>query len=157
MDQKSDSQTQITSCSHRALCFDASIIGPWVCEAVGGTWYKERATAIGQTVNGKLNAGVLYEDWNGVNVVCHIRGVGNWASREFLSTIFDYPFNQLKVKRITVAVHDDNAPSIRLVKKMGFALESKLEQANPRGGDILVFRMFRDECKYLRGKYAASA
>lgn len=128
-----------------------------MCEAVGAGWYSGRSQAIGQLVDGKLNAGVLYEDWNGVNVVCHIRGEGAWANREFLATIFDYPFNQLKAKRITVAVYDDNAPSIRLVRKMGFALESKLEQANPRGGDILVFRMFRDECKYLRGKYAASA
>lgn len=155
--QKSDSIIPTSYSSRPILCFDASLIGPWVCQEVGGSWFTERATAIGQTIDGRLNAGVLYEDWNGVNVVCHIRAEGNWANRLFLSTIFDYPFKQLGVKRITVAIHDDNEKSINLVKKMGFALESRLEQANPRGGDILVFRMFRDECKYLRGKYASSA
>lgn len=108
-------------------------------------------------MDGKPNAGVLYEDYNGVNVVCHIRGVGRWANRLFLGVIFDYPFNQLGVKRITVAIHDNNEASIKLVRHMGFALESRLEQANPSGGDILVFRMFRNECKYLEGKYALSA
>jgi RimJ/RimL family protein N-acetyltransferase len=106
--------------------------------------------------SGKLMAGVLYEDWNGANVVCHIAGEGNWATRDFLGVIFDYPFNQLKVRRITVPVNSDNEKSINLVNRMGFQLECTLAQAIP-SGDLHLFRLFRDECKFLKGKYALSA
>lgn len=135
------------------LCLDAEIVGPWVASRTGGTWSPGRGTAIGKLDDqGKLIAGVLYEDWNGANIVCHIAGEGNWASRQFLNVIFDYPFNQLKVRRITVPVGSTNIKSIHLVTRMGFALESTLAQAIP-GGDLLLYRMFRSECQYLRGKY----
>lgn len=97
-------------------------------------------------------AGVLYEDWNGANIVCHIAGEGNWATRDFLFVIFDYPFNQLRVKRITAPNAANNATSINLVTRMGFELECTLAQATP-DGDLHLFRMWRDDCKYIRGKY----
>lgn len=136
------------------LRFDPQSIGPWVCAKAGGTWVPGRGSVIGKVNEaGALVAGVLYEDWNGANVVCHIRGEGNWACRSYLATIFDYPFNQLKVKRITVPVASTNLKSIQLVTKMGFELECTLAQATPEG-DLHLFRMWRDECKYLKGKYS---
>ena len=134
------------------ICTDANIIGPWVAERTGGSWTPGRGTAIGRVENGKILAGVLYEDWNGVNLVCHIAGEGNWANRQFLNVIFDYPFNQLKVKRLTAPIASTNAKSINLVTNMGFELECTLTQSTP-DGDMFLFRMFRDECKYIRGNY----
>lgn len=137
------------------LFFDAEILGPWVSERTGGTWTPHRGTTIGRVEDGKIIAGVIYEDYNKANVICHIAGEGNWASRRFLNVIFDYPFNQLKVKRITVPVASNNEKSINLVTRMGFALECTLSQATP-DADIHLFRMFRDECKYIRGRYGKS-
>jgi RimJ/RimL family protein N-acetyltransferase len=137
------------------LIFDASIVGPWVSKKTGGSWCDGRGQAIGKVVDGKLVAGVLYEDFNGANIVCHIAGEGNWADRRFLAVIFDYPFKQLKARRITVPIAGNNAKSIKLVEHMGFQLESRLEQAT-LDSDILLFRLFKDECKYLKGKYADS-
>lgn len=135
------------------LCLDASIVGPWVAHKTGGTWCEGRGTAIGKLdENGELCAGVLYEDFTGANVVCHIAGIGNWATKEYLGVIFDYPFNQLNVKRITAPISSTNMQSIQLVTRMGFTLECSLVQAIP-DGDLHLFRMFKDECKYLKGKY----
>ena len=135
------------------LTFDAEVVGPWVVARGGGTWFPGRGTAIGKlNESGELVAGVLYEDWNGANIVCHIAGEGNWATKEFLHIIFDYPFNQLGVKRITAPNASYNATSINLVKRMGFELECTLTQATPRG-DLLLFRMFRDDCRFLKGRY----
>ena len=127
-------------------------IGPWVCEKAGGHWVLGRGTGIGKIKDGDLVAGVLYEDFNGAQIVCHIRGDGRWADRRFLNIIFDYPFNQLKVNRITVPVNSTNQACIKLVTHMGFELESTLSRAAP-DGDLLIFRMFRENCKYIRGKY----
>lgn len=134
------------------LCLDADRVGPWVCERAGGTWVKGRGTAIGRLVDGELVAGVLYEDYTGPNVVCHIAGEGNWATRGYLGVIFDYPFNQLGVKRITVPVCSRNDKCIALVTRMGFTIEARLSQATPEG-DLLLFAMFKDECRFLGGRY----
>ena len=131
---------------------DVRLIGPWVAEKTGGTWCYGRGSGLGKIKNGKLVAGVLYEDYNGANVVCHIRGEPGWADRRFLGIIFDYPFNQLNVKRITVPVNSTNKESIKLVRHMGFTLESGLAQATP-DGDLLLFCLFKKDCKYIRGKY----
>jgi RimJ/RimL family protein N-acetyltransferase len=134
------------------VCFDAEIVGPWVSSKTNGDWCKGRGTAIGKVSGDKLVAGVLYEDFTGSNVVCHIAGEGQWASRDFLWLIFDYPFNQLKVKRITCPVGSTNAKCIGLMEAMGFTIEANLSQAIP-DGDLFLFRMFRDECKYLKDRY----
>lgn len=145
----------IISTNRQTLFYDAEVIGPWVLDRAGGVWLPGRATAIGQMKDGQINAGVLYEDWNGANIFCHIAGVGNWANKRFLSVIYHYPFEYIGAKRITVAVKSNNVKSIKLVTKMGFTLESTLAQATP-DGDMLLFRMFKHECKYLRGEYALS-
>lgn len=137
------------------LSFDAELIGPWVSDRTGGAWVSGRGTAIGSIRDGQIVAGVLYEDYTGTNVVCHIAGEGNWATRRFLSVIFDYPFRQLGVKRITAPVQSTNTKSIELVNRMGFTLESTLAQAIP-DGDLHLFRMWCGDCKYLRGRYALS-
>ena len=55
----------------------------------------------------------------------------------------------------SICVNSNNEQAKKLNMKMGFKLECTLTQATP-DGDILIFRMFREECKYLRGKYALS-
>ncbi len=131
------------------LCFDAEEVGPWVCEGTRGTWTPQRGTAIGRKVDGRLVAGVIYEDWNGANVSCHIRGIGNWASKTFLWAIFDYPFNQLGVRRLTGLSDSANIRANEFIKRLGFSLECSLAGATP-GGDLNIYRMTREECRYLR-------
>lgn len=135
-----------------ALSFDAELIGPWVCERTGGTWCKGRGTAIGKVKNGKLIAGILYEDCNGTNVVAHIAGEGIWLDRSLMWLMFNYPFVQLGVNRITAPVNSNNAKSIAFLERIGFIMETKLHGATSNG-DILLFRMFKSECKYLEKDY----
>lgn len=101
-----------------------------------------------------LVAGVAYAEYNGVNVVCHIAAEGKaWATREFLGTIFDYPFNQLKVERITVCIGEGNSASRRFVQHLGFEEEARLAGAHP-SGDLMIYRMRKPQCRYLREPYA---
>lgn len=130
---------------------DAQRIGPWVCARAGGTWVAGRGTTIGLHRGQEIVAGVLYEDYNRAQVICHIAGVGNWATREFLRVIFDYPFRQLGVKRITVPVASSNSKCRRFVEHLGFTLEASLKDAHP-DGDILIYRMMAHECRWLELK-----
>ncbi len=105
---------------------------------------------IGWLRHGQLIAGVAYAEWSGPNVVCHIASDGSrrWLTREYLWTIFHYPFVQLNCKRITVCVGQGNSDSRRFVQHLGFALEATLEAAHPTG-DLLVYRMWKKDCKWL--------
>lgn len=109
---------------------------------------------IGWQRDGRIIAGVAYANWNGVNVECHIASDRSkkWLTREFLWTIFDYPFNQLKAKRITVCVGEGNKDSTRFVKHLGFTMEAKLKDAHPTG-DLQIFRMFANECRFLQVRH----
>jgi RimJ/RimL family protein N-acetyltransferase len=115
-------------------------------------WTRGRGTAIGRLKDGELVAGVLYEDYTKANIVCHIAGNDGWATRGFLGLIFNYPFEQLGVKRITAPVHSNNEKSILLMTRLGFTLEAVLAQAIPEG-DLLIYRMFKSECRFLEDRY----
>ena len=94
-------------------------------------------------------AGVVYENWNGPNVVCHIASEGtNWPNRTFLWTIFDYPYNQLGAERITAPVGEGNTVSRRFVERLGFEVEARLVGAHP-SGDLLMYVLRKPEAKWL--------
>lgn len=105
---------------------------------------------IGIGENGKLKGGVAYAEFNGVNVVAHVASDGSrrWMTREFLWTIFDYPFNQLNVNRITLLIGEGNNDSQRFAKHLGFELETVLKDAHP-SGHLLIFVMWKNHCRWL--------
>lgn len=112
------------------------------------------ATGIGLQEGGRIIAGVAYAEWNGVNVVCHIASdkTRRWANREFLRVIFDYPFNQMKAKRITVCIGQGNKDSIRFVEHLGFRFETHLKDAHPTG-NLLIYTMGKPHAeRWLRLK-----
>lgn len=110
---------------------------------------------IGWARDGRLIAGVAYANWNGVNVECHIASDRSrrWLTREYLWTIFSYPFEQLGVNRITVCVGEGNSDSRRFVVHLGFELETTLQAAHP-SGNLLIFRMWKKDCRWIRVDYA---
>lgn len=123
----------------------------WVAKKTNDYGRFGGGTAIGWARHGEIIAGVCYCDWNGPNVVCHIASDGSkkWLTKQYLWTIFDYPFNQLHCERITVAVGEGNGASRNFVRKLGFELEARLSKAHPTG-DLLIFRMFKHDCRWIR-------
>jgi len=139
----------LTLDGHTWITFDDSIVGPWVGRQVEFEWLPGKCSAIGRVVDGELVAGIVYENFNGANVMAHMAARGRWANRHFLWLIFDYPFHQLGASRMTVWVADSNKRSLRFVEKLGFERESLMMGAHP-SGDIHAYRMFKDHCRWLR-------
>lgn len=104
--------------------------------------------AIGLERKGKLIAAVVYTDYSTANLSTHIAGEGHWASKHFLVAAFAYPFLQLNVRRITAYIAASNAASIRFTEHLGFEFESTMPRALPNG-DVAVYRMFKENCRYL--------
>ena len=128
-------------------------INKFVNDKIGGSRFDDNYTAIGLIDNDKLIAGVLYSNYNGPNIVASIAGEGKrWLTREFLWFMFYYPFEQLGVKRITTCVEQANVVSQHFTEHLGFQIEVIMKDAG-RTGDLLMYRMFKDECRYLERQH----
>jgi len=110
---------------------------------------------IGLERGGELEAGVLYEGFNGQNVWMHVAAEpgSSWMTRGFLRYSFEYPFNEMGVKRVSGYVSEGNAASRRLVEHLGFKPEARLKQASEDGSDVIIYSMWRDDCRFLGERY----
>lgn len=113
-------------------------------------WTPENSTTIGW-VGEEIESVVWYEDYNKKSVTCHIY-LGKGLNKQYLATIFDYPFIQLGVDKIIAPVISSNDKSIEFVKKLGFEEQARLLDVFPTG-DLLFFVMSKDKCKFLGERY----
>ena len=124
-------------------------IGRWVCEKAGGQW-TETCQAIGQIdAEGNIFVGVIYDGYTGASIAIHSRcDEPKRVSRTFYKAIFDYPFNKLKVKRLTGLVCINNKKAQRVNEHLGFKRETILADYFPEG-DAIVYIMRPEECRFL--------
>jgi len=98
----------------------------------------------------RLIAGIWFENYNGANMMMHVAALPNsrWMSKELLWYTFYYPFIECGCKRVTGLVEETNEAAREFDERLGFRLEARLKDAAPNG-DLLVYAMFRDECRWL--------
>ena len=126
-------------------------IGSWVCARAGGVYNPAGSYAMGVAEGGELIAGVLYNNYYPEgSVQMHIAAEPGrrWATRDVLHAALDYPFNQLKVRKIIGIVREDNIAAQRIDEHLGCVLETRIAGACA-GGDLLVYTMNREQCRYL--------
>ena len=125
----------------------------WVAKRTGEFHCFGTDIGIGWMKDGALVAGVAYANYNGVNIEAHIASNGSkkWMTKAFLWTIFDYPFNQAKVKRITLCIGESNSDARKFAENLGFVLEARLAEAHPTG-DLCIYRLFAHECRFVQVK-----
>ena len=133
------------------------IVGPdvvnWVAKQTNEYGNFGCAVGLGWMRDGEMVAGVAFNDYNGPNICAHIAITNGRIERPFLKVIFDYPFNQAKVSRITCMVGEGNVKSRNLCERFGFTEEARLSGAHSTC-DLLIYRMRRDECRWLEKKHA---
>ena len=101
--------------------------------------------------DGKVLGGVIYSGWTGYggSVELHICGIDpHWISRDLIYVCFDYPFNQLRVKKIWGRVPASNTTALDLDRKFGMVEEHRLKDVFP-DGDLIILSMYRAQCKWL--------
>lgn len=93
---------------------------------------------------------MTFTQWNGPNIFVAVAVEDKRAvSREFLFFCFWYAFEQCGCRRITALVNEDNLTSIKSIEHLGFTREATLIDAAPNG-DVIVFRMIKEDCTWLR-------
>lgn len=107
--------------------------------------------AIGLCRSGELIAGVVYEGFNGHNVWMHVAAEPGkkWLTRAYLAACFAYPFVQCGVSRISGYVEASNVEARRFDEHIGFKREAVLRGAASDGGDVNLYVMRIEDCKYV--------
>lgn len=108
---------------------------------------------VGLERDGALVAGVIYEGFNGQNVWMHVGAIPGkrWLVRDYLRYCFRYPFLQLGCKRVSGYVESHNHSARRFDEHLGFSEEARLKGAASDGGDVILYVMWRDQCRFLEG------
>jgi RimJ/RimL family protein N-acetyltransferase len=122
-------------------------VGHWVAAQTNGDYAESTSQAIGLIRDGKIVAGVIYENWNKQSIVCHlaIKGI---VSKQFMKAACNYAFKQCGVHKIIGPVNSDNQKCIDAVAKIGFIEEARIKDAAPNA-DIILFSLTADRCRYL--------
>lgn len=103
-----------------------------------------------QLHNGEVVAAAGYDTFTTHNCFLHLASDGSrkWMTRHFLHETFKYPFVTAGCERITAWIEKPNLRSRAIARRTGFTQEAVLEKAGRDGVDVLIYRMFRQECRY---------
>lgn len=109
-----------------------------------------RGQAIGIERRGKIECGVLFDEFNQASIRMHVALEGRMTP-EFLWYIFYYPFMECKVNKIIALVPSTKENVLKFDKHIGFVEEYRIKDAHP-GGDTVILSMTLQQCKYLEPK-----
>ena len=103
-----------------------------------------------------LKVAFIYNRHSPPDICIHVvaREGALWCHEDILWHVFNYPFNELCLDRVTVPVLSGNTPSLRMVEAIGFTYEGTLRKAGRNGQDIKLYGMLKDECHWLKRKAA---
>jgi hypothetical protein len=135
-------------------CSDIKLIGPWVWERMGtGLWYEHGKSCMG-VVDAEFNPkwGVVYDDYEvGGSIKMHVAiDDPKFVSRRAIQAVFEYPFHDLRVKKVLATVCSENVKALSMDMRLGFKLEAIIEDAYDRG-DMYILSMTQEQCRWLRG------
>ena len=137
--------------STHTLEYDLGALLPFFRSIVGGFAARDDLVGIGLRRDGELVACALYEGFNGKNMWVHLAAVPgrHWLNRSFLRAGFIYPFDICGVQRLSGYVNESNHEARRFDEHVGFKEEARLRGAAPDGGDVLLYVMWRKDCRYV--------
>lgn len=111
-----------------------------------GEWYQ----AIGLERDGEPIAAVVYNYYSRCDIAMHVAAVPGrrWMTRAYLQAVFQYPFLQLKVNRVSGYVPAKNWDVQRFDEHLGFIREGVMRKAL-EDDDVIVYGMLKEECRFL--------
>lgn len=131
--------------------YDLEQVLPFAQHLIVGLVRSEDMRCIGLRKNGELVAAAVYEGFNGVNMWVHLAAVpgARWMTRDYLRACFAYPFLVCGVRRLSGYVMHDNLAARRLNEHFGYHIEATLAGAAADGGDVLIYMMRRQDCRFI--------
>lgn len=130
--------------------YDTARVMAFMRTLIPGLQVPADAVAMGLIRGGRLAAGVVFEGINSFNCWVHVAvKPGARVTRDALRAVFTYPFIVCGVRRVSGYVDESNSAARRFDEHLGFREETRLKGAAKDGGDVIVYVMWRHECRYL--------
>lgn len=108
-------------------------------------------TAIGIVRRGHLVGGVVFNNYRGFDI--HMSAAferSGWALPETIRALCEYPFEQLKVERVTAITGKKNKKARKALEYIGFTMEGVARRALDGFEDAMQFGLLREHCKWLK-------
>lgn len=133
------------------LEYDLEQVFPFVKSLLPGMAKADGMRAIGLRRDGELIAGVIYEGINGHNAWMHVAALPGrrWLVRDYLRACFIYPFVICGLNRVSGYVDESNTDARQFDEHLGFEEETRLRGAASDGGDVILYRMWKKDCRYV--------
>lgn len=135
----------------KLVCHQHDKVGTWVMGRCDAEWFSGRGTTLGlESSDGNLIAGMVFENYNGSNLFIHCatRRAGS-ITREFLHACFHFCFIETHCRRVSCVVDESNQTCQRFVQDLGATEETRLVGAGLHGGDLIIYKMTPESCKWL--------
>lgn len=119
---------------------EPGLFDPNECRTIGNVQVNEDGTV-------EILAVVGFNRWtvHGVDGNIASDKTKRWASKEFISTCYNYAFEYANKTRINFGVRADNKDAIKLHESFGHKLECTLEDGDGEGKDVLIYGLTRKQ------------
>jgi hypothetical protein len=126
------------------------ILWAWLNARIGTPWSSD-FRALGLVKNDCLVAVIGYNGFMGRACFMHSAIDDPSAiDRTFTRAVFEYPFIQCGLNTVLAPVPADNAKALKLDYAVGFKPFTTLENADAEGKDLLLLRMRKEECRWIK-------
>jgi RimJ/RimL family protein N-acetyltransferase len=134
-----------------AFDFSLTRVAAFMRSYLPGLKLAEDMIALGLTRDGELVAGVLFEGYNGKNLWMHVAAEPGkrWLHRDYLLAVFAYAFLICSVERVSAYVDASNLEARRFNEHLGFREEARLTGAAADGGDVVLYVLWRCDCRFI--------
>lgn len=125
-------------------------VAQWVAARVEQSASWGAFYAMGIERNGEIVAGVVVNNFNGVNATAHIAiDRPGKDTILLLRAVADYAFRQCRLKRLTGLVPASSPDVLAFDLHIGWEEEFVMPCAAPDGGPLHVLVMWPDKCRWL--------
>lgn len=136
------------------LDYDLDRVLAFVAKHEDGVLKREHMVGIGLVRADEIVAAVVFENITDHNAWAHVAAVPGrrWLDRAALKVPFIYAFDICKVDRLSGYIEDSNTDSKRFAEHLGFKVEARLHGAARNGGDVLIYVLWKKDCRYVDQK-----
>lgn len=132
------------------LADNHGVVGEWVRQHIPKVqgWAAGFKTMRAE-LDGRILGAVVYDSFTPYDCNIHIALLDRrCVSKRTLKAVFAYPFNQLRLRRVTALIAESNVQSMRFATKIGFRLEGR-KRWGMGDEDELIYGLTREACRFL--------
>ena len=105
-----------------------------------------------------VNPETMQPDWvigfdSFIGKTCQIHVVNRkkkYTPRALLKAVFEYPFEKIGIEILLGVVNSKNVEAMKYDQNLGFKEVNRFEGMHEDGGDIVLFAMKKEDCRFIR-------